>query len=126
MEKEALYNYQNGYNCAQSILKTYSKELKLKEETLMKISAGLGAGMFLGETCGAVTASIIAMGIAKGGENLSEKEKNREVFKLVKSFEKEFKENYSTLNCRELKTVCKASCKNIVADSARILKGLIV
>lgn len=126
MEKEALYNYQNGYNCAQSILKTYSKELNLEEETLMKVSSGLGAGMFLGETCGAVTASVIAIGIVKGGENLSEKEKNREVFKSVKSFEKEFKEKYCSLNCKELKTVCNASCKNIVEDSARILKGLIV
>lgn len=125
MEKEALNNYKSGYNCGQSILRTYTKELDLSEEVLMKISSGLGVGMFLGETCGAVTASIIAIGIKKGGKNLEEKEKNREVYKSVKNFEKEFKEKYCSLNCKALKSEGKP-CTEIVEDAARILKSLIV
>ena len=126
MEKIALKNYEIGYNCAQALLKTFAKELDISEELLMKISSGLGAGMFLGETCGAVTASIIAIGIKEGGKSLEEKSKNREVFKKSKVFEQEFKNKYCSFNCKELKTVCKASCKEIVEDSAKILKSLIV
>lgn len=125
MEKEALYNYENGHNCAQAILKTYAKELDLSEELLMKMSAGLGAGMYIGETCGAVTVSAIVLGLKKGSHLPNDREKNREVVTAVKSFEKEFREKYCSLNCKELKTVCKAQCKNIVEDSAKILKGLI-
>ena len=122
---DALYNYENGHNCAQAILKTYAEELNISEELLMKMSQGLGAGMYIGETCGAVTASAIVLGLKKGNGIVGDREKTREIVQSIKSFEKSFRENYCSLNCRELKTECKAACKNIVADSARILKELL-
>lgn len=125
MEKQALYNYENGHNCAQSILKTYASELNMEEEVLMKMSQGLGSGMFIGETCGAVTASAIVLGLKKGNGAVGDREKTKEIVQSIKSFEKSFREKYCSLNCKELKTTCKASCKNIVEDSARILKELV-
>lgn len=123
---KAVYNYENGHNCAQAILKNFSKELDMPEEELMRIGTGLGAGMYLGETCGAVTAGVIAIGLKKGSGLPNDKEKSREVIQDVKAFEKKFKEKYCSLNCKELKTTCKAKCSDIVGDSAEFLKEFLV
>lgn len=122
---ETQKNYENGYNCAQAILKTYENELNISSEDLMKISQGLGAGMLMGETCGAVTASVMILGMKKSSGIVGDSDSRKAVFADVKKFENMFKEKYCSLNCKTLKTECKASCKNIVADSAEILKELI-
>lgn len=122
---EAQINYENGYNCAQAILKMYEKELNISSDELMKIAQGLGSGMFIGETCGAVTASVMVLGLKKSSGVIGDIVSRKAVFTDVKNLESRFKEKYCSLNCRTLKTECKASCKNIVADSAEILKELI-
>ncbi len=121
MKDKALNNYKNGCNCAQAILKTFSHQLEIDDETAMKLASGLGAGMYSGETCGAVSAAFVALGLKHGG---SEKSKAKEVFKRVKEYESLFKERKS-MNCRELKSVHRRDCKELVQDSARILEELL-
>ncbi len=122
MENTALNNYKNGCNCAQAILKTFAAELELGEETAIKMAAGLGSGMYTGETCGAVSAAFIALGLKHGSVD---KSKAKEVLKMIKQYEKEFKEKNSSLNCKELKAVYKKDCKELVKDSAKILNSLL-
>ena len=53
-----------GYNCAQVVLCSYADVLSIDEETLFQISEGFGAGMGgMMETCGAVTAMFMALGL---------------------------------------------------------------
>lgn len=122
MKDKALNNYQNGCNCAQAILKSFSQQLEIDDETAMKLASGLGVGMYSGETCGAVSAAFIALGLKHGG---SEKVKAKEVFKRVKQYENLFKEKNLSMNCKELKSVHKKDCKKLVQDSARILEELL-
>ncbi len=122
MKDKALNNYQNGCNCAQAILKTFSHKLEIEEETAMKLASGLGVGMYSGETCGAVSAALIALGLKYGG---SDKSKGKEVFKRVKEYENLFKEKNHSMNCRELKGIHRKDCRELVQDSARILEELL-
>ena len=60
-----------GYNCAQIVLCSYAEELGIDEETLFRISEGFGAGMGgMMQTCGAVTAMFMALGLANSSGDL--------------------------------------------------------
>lgn len=122
MKDKALNNYQNGCNCAQAILKTFSDKLEISDETAMKLASGLGVGMYSGETCGAVSAAFITLGLKYGG---SDRSKAKEVFKKVKQYENAFKEKNNSMNCKDLKSVYKKDCKELVQDSAKILEELL-
>ena len=122
MKDKALNNYQNGCNCAQAILKTFSHKLEISDETAMKLASGLGVGMFSGETCGAVSAAYISLGFKYGG---SDNSKAKEVFKKVKEYENAFKEKNISMNCKELKSVYKKDCRELVKDSAKLLEELL-
>ncbi len=39
MKGSALDNYQNGCNCAQAILKTFSQQLEIDDETAIKVAS---------------------------------------------------------------------------------------
>ncbi len=121
LENKALNYYENGFNCAQSVLKACNEHLKLtdNEEDLIKASMGLGTGMFLGETCGAVTGAIMALSLKLGSSEASDRENMRKVFKQIKIFEADFKEKNCSMNCKELKTVHKIDCKKVIKDSVK-------
>ncbi len=83
---------------------------------------GLGTGMFVGETCGAVTGAIMALSLKLGSSEASDRENMRKVFKQIKIFETNFKEKNCTMNCKELKTVYKIDCEKVIKDSAEQVK----
>jgi len=124
MENKALDYYRNGFNCAQSVLKACNEELHLteNENELLKASMGLGTGMFVGETCGAVTGAIMALSLKLGSAEAADRENIRKVFKQIKIFETSFKEKNCTMNCKELKTVYKIDCEKVIKDSAEQVK----
>lgn len=124
MENKALNYYRNGFNCAQSVLKACNEELNLteNENELLKAAMGLGTGMFVGETCGAVTGAIMALSLKLGSSEASDRENMRKVFKQIKIFETNFKEKNCTMNCKELKTVYKIDCEKVIKDSAEQVK----
>ena len=125
MENKALNYYKNGYNCAQSILKACNDDLKLteNENELLKAAMGLGTGMFIGETCGAVTGAIMAHSLKLGSCEAADRENMRKVFKQIKIFETIFKEKNCSMNCKELKTVYNIDCQKVIKDSAEQLKN---
>jgi C_GCAxxG_C_C family probable redox protein len=52
----AVQKFTSGYNCAQSVLSSFSNDLGLDENTPLKIACGFGAGMGRKqEVCGAVS-----------------------------------------------------------------------
>ena len=64
--EKAVKYFQNGYNCAQSVLLALYEHLEPsgKSELVPKIAAGFGGGIGrCGSVCGALTGSIMAVGI---------------------------------------------------------------
>ena len=56
------------YNCAQSVLVTFAKEMGLTEQQAYDLGAHFGSGMRHGGACGALTGALMVLGMAGKGE----------------------------------------------------------
>lgn len=115
-----------GYNCAQIVLCSYAEELEIDEETLFRISEGFGAGMGgMMQTCGAVTAMFMALGLANSSGNLQVCDTKPQTMKKVRELAAEFEQKNGSIVCRELKGIDTGkvlrSCDGCIEDGIRIL-----
>ena len=115
-----------GYNCAQIVLCSYAEELGIDEETLFRISEGFGAGMGgMMQTCGAVTAMFMALGLANSSGDLQACDTKPQTMKKVRELAAEFEKKNGSIVCRELKGIdtekVLRSCDGCIEDSIRIL-----
>ncbi len=100
--EQAVTTFNSGYNCAQSVLTPFIGSLNIDEQTVLRLSAGFGAGMGrLQETCGAITGAYMVIGL-KYGKQESDDESKEKVNNLIQEFTKRFKERHQFTNCREL------------------------
>jgi C_GCAxxG_C_C family probable redox protein len=96
-------DYFETYNCAQSVLAAYAEDLNLDKETALQAAVGFGGGIGrLQETCGAVSAAVMILGLASGFKEEDRRPKINEVYAKVYSFTEEFKREYGTIKCRDL------------------------
>ena len=92
-----------SYNCAQSVLSAYAADYDLDKEKALQIAAGFGAGMGrLQEVCGAISGSIMILGLDSHFKESDSRDKNNTVYTKVRSFVKDFTEIKGTITCREL------------------------
>ena len=115
-----------GYNCAQIVLCSYAEELGIDEETLFRISEGFGAGMGgMMQTCGAVTAMFMALGLANSSGDLQASDTKPQTMKKVRELAAEFEKKNGSIVCRELKGIDTGkvlrSCDGCIEDGIRIL-----
>lgn len=115
-----------GYNCAQIVLCSYAEELGIDEETLFRIFEGFGAGMGgMMQTCGAVTAMFMALGLANSSGDLQACDTKPQTMKKVRELAAEFEKKNGSIVCRELKGIDTGkvlrSCDGCIEDGIRIL-----
>ena len=115
-----------GYNCAQIVLCSYAEELGIDEEALFRISEGFGAGMGgMMQTCGAVTAMFMALGLANSSGDLQACDTKPQTMKKVRELAAEFEKKNGSIVCRELKGIDTGkvlrSCDGCIEDGIRIL-----
>ena len=115
-----------GYNCAQIVLCSYAEELGIDEETLFRISEGFGAGMGgMMQTCGAVTAMFMALGLANSSGDLQACDTKTQTMKKVRELAAEFEKKNGSIVCRELKGIDTGkvlrSCDGCIEYGIRIL-----
>ena len=115
-----------GYNCCQTVLCTYADLLGEEEELLFRTAEGFGRGIGGSmQTCGSVTALVMAAGLLKSCGNLSACNSKPETMKLTRELMQAFQDLNGTVCCRELKgidtgTVIRA-CPDCMDDGIRIL-----
>ena len=83
--------HREGFNCAQSVLMACHAEAGLSEETARDLGAYFGGGMRRGEVCGAISASLMLLG-------LEGDPKNTKAAGLMREFQRQF----GSIRCREL------------------------
>ena len=102
-KSKAEENFHNGCNCAQAVLCTFAKELGLDNSTAMKIAQPLGGGMCrMREVCGTVSGMLMALGLAEGTSDTSDKDAKDSVYKHGQALAGEFKKSNGSIICREL------------------------
>lgn len=89
-KSEITQAFLQGRNCAQCVFSTYAEEQGFDPEESDRIAALFGGGMKMGQTCGAVTGALMAIGLMGGGQTQAEE------------FKREFCARHGSCMCREL------------------------
>ena len=101
--EKALEYFDNSFNCSQSVLVAFAKDLGLSEDEALRVATAFGGGMGRQQlTCGAVTGAAMALGLKYGkGLNDSDDKKLDTYNKTIELFNEFTRLNGST-NCRKL------------------------
>ena len=117
--------HKSGYNCAQAVACAYCDLVGIDEETMFRLTEGLG----LEGTCGAVTAACVIAGAKNSTVEMGGPGSKGATYKMSKEIVRRFKEESGSVICKELKgvetgTPAKA-CPDCVKDAARILEEVV-
>ena len=99
---EAKDKFLNGYGCSQAVFTTFSEQLGIDETTALKISALFAGGMRIGETCGAVTGALMALGLKFSPDSCQILDNRKVTYKFAEEFYSKFLERHKSLKCKEL------------------------
>jgi C_GCAxxG_C_C family probable redox protein len=93
--------FAEGMNCAQATFSALS-DGSIDEATAFRIASCFGGGMRCGEVCGAVTGSLMAIGLSQGYHSSTDKEGKMRANDLAMLFENRFREIHGSILCRDL------------------------
>jgi C_GCAxxG_C_C family probable redox protein len=120
------FGNEEDYNCAEKIFYGANKayNMGLSKQTL-KLVGGFGGGMFIGDKCGAVVASIM---VISNFVNDSVAHQSPKLKRLVLEFQERYTAKNDSTMCKPLKenfSTAEFGCLNIIADAARILDEMV-
>ncbi len=99
---QAVSSFKNGYSCSQAILAAYGSGLGLGSQQCLQLGSGFSGGMAMGETCGAVTAAFMVLGLSETEADLSTPLGRAAVKAGVLEFTDQFKARHGAVLCRSL------------------------
>jgi C_GCAxxG_C_C family probable redox protein len=94
--------FRNGFNCSQAVFSVFAAKNGIQVETAMKIACAFGGGMRLGNTCGAVTGALMAIGLKYGKSKTDDNHARDRTYALTKQFQEKFRDMKGSLMCRDL------------------------
>ena len=94
-KEEIMAKFAAGGQCAQCTLVPWADGLGYGEEELMRMAAAFAGGMFRGDTCGAVTGALMALGLAYGDDPALVAEKTAQ-------FQEAFISRFGGTACRDI------------------------
>ena len=102
-EARALDYFHQGFNCAQSVFAAFATQVGLSTEAALRFSSAFGAGLGrMRGTCGAFSGLCMVAGFCQGNLTGQPEDKER-IFALTRSLADDFKAEFGTLTCRELR-----------------------
>jgi C_GCAxxG_C_C family probable redox protein len=102
-QEEAASLFNDGFNCAQSVLAAFSQDHGLDREKALRLAGSFGGGMArMGETCGAVTGALMVLGLRHGMTQKEAPQTKENNYSEVLKFVDEFKARYGSIRCRDL------------------------
>ena len=98
----AVRHFDEGYNCAQSVLLVMSEYWNIKSDLIPRIATGFGGGIGrCGSVCGALAGGILSIGIKYGTDEPSP-EKRQKCYELALRLYRLFEQQHGSVLCREL------------------------
>ena len=151
IKSRARKNFSLGYNCAECVTEAVLTVIDtgLPPET-RKVATGFGGGVGLyGDTCGAITGAVIAVGCVHGRDQLPQDSDPKQavkksadelygrpgLYRLFDQIPNKFFEKYGYTACRDLTTKWRGNwpcrdhalyCREIITDAAAIAAELIM
>ncbi|MDD4920941.1 MAG: C-GCAxxG-C-C family protein [Bacteroidales bacterium] len=101
--EQAVENFQNGYNCAQSVALAYADLYPVDVETVKILAAPFGAGMGrLREVCGAVSGMFLILGMEHPVIKPNDKTTKAASYVAVQRTALNFKDKMGSYICADL------------------------
>lgn len=91
----------SGFHCSQCVFPYAAYRLGMDRAEALRLSAGLGGGCFHGDSCGAVTGAILALGLVYGFDQPDAAQEDRLLIARVREFEARFCAAHGACLCRE-------------------------
>ena len=140
--ESAVFSFNNGFNCCQSVLLAYCQEFSLDSQVALKLSTGFGGGMGrMAGVCGAVTGAFMVLGLKYGRVKAEDNESREKTYMLVKEFAGKFKARNDSIICKDIlecdistrqglriareKALFSKVCPKFVQDAAEILEEML-
>jgi len=106
--EQAVENFQNGYNCAQSVVMAYADLYTADIETVKMMAAPFGGGMGrLREVCGAVTGIFMILGLEQPDTDPNDKAAKTASYAAVQRTALTFKDQMGSYICADLLKIGK-------------------
>jgi C_GCAxxG_C_C family probable redox protein len=136
-------NFKQGFNCSQAVVSAFAPELGLDRETALRVAAAFGGGMGrTGETCGAVSGALMAIGLRYGQPTPEDKQAKEKTYEIAREFLDRFGALHGgCVKCRDLlghdistpeglqtareKDLFQALCPKFVRDAAEIVEQML-
>lgn len=121
-EVQYLRTEPNGrhYNCAQSLLVPFGPQFGLDKEQADKLGSFFGSGMLHGSACGALSATLMLLGLA-GYDS-----------QTARQIIQDFRQRHQDTHCTALLTLAKEQgvprkehCDGLVLEMARLLEEML-
>ena len=118
--------YQQGYNCAETIIRAGNEYYNLElDENAFRITGAFGGGLQVGDVCGALTGAICAI----ASRYVETKAHDTPALApLTKELVRRFQAQFHALRCAEIKPQCfqpATRCLQTVHQAADLLEGLL-
>ncbi len=130
-----------GFNCSQAVFSTLAEQLGFDPALALKIASPFGGGIGrTGETCGAVSGALMALGLHTGFSEPDPIAKER-VYARTREFLHRFEERHGALSCKTLigidistsegmqkareQQVFTTQCLTFIADAVEIAENMI-
>jgi len=131
--------FEEGRNCSQSLLCSFSPDFGLDAETALKVSRAFGGGMgHMGETCGALTGAFMVLSLQY---DIADVQARDRLYAQVRDLANQFKALHGSILCRDLidcdlsttegeiafkeKNLRKSHCPAFVRDAAQITRQIL-
>ena len=140
--ESAVFSFNNGFNCCQSVLLAYCQEFGLDRQVASRLSTGFGGGMGrMAGVCGAVTGAFMVLGLKYGKMRAEDNEPKQKTYKLVRKFAEKFKARNDSIICKDIlgydistpqglrtareEALFSKLCPKFVQDAAEILEEML-
>ena len=150
VRQRARANFSRGYNCSETVFEAVAGEIDLgMTPDMLRLATGFGGGVGLyGDTCGAISGAVLAVGAMHGRRSLPAGEKQEVaakskqqfygrpgIYRVFNQIPARIAAVYGSTLCRELTSrwqddwLCREhalSCREIMTDAAGIAAELIL
>lgn len=127
--------FMNQIDCGSVVAGEFSNEVGLSKEVLRKACGCMGGGMFCGETCGAIAAGNVVIGLKYGISEEGDEAGKVEAIKKISEFNEKMHANHDSFLCRDIlgcsvpeaaesgkmMTFCPALCEEVINTLNEIL-----
>ena len=123
--------FKDGFNCSEAVLRATADTLGISvNEQALRMTTGFGGGFgHAGCACGALTASVMSLGLLRG--RTAATESREEAYALSKEFHDRFREKFGATCCRALNPhefetrEHLVNCVKITGNTAKLLMEFI-